>query len=627
MKSTNKMLCLVNLPNGTTFGIQCDPKAIGQKCLEEVCKNLGFTCETEYFGLVECNKETSPFTVIGSSASGGTNNSGTCTRYYEWINLRNPLGQHGNTGQPYSLAFRVKFWVPAHLILQESVRNIFYMQAKSDLLDGRLQAPDWDSAARLAALLAQGDEIKFDQNALNCDDPDEHRNSITNTIHNGYADNDCSSIVSTSDMTAVGCVSLGSLSSQKDSMGKSKKRKLSKQKLSLDDDDESDNDTGVVREYSPLHVYEDYVIHVEDGVDPMPANFLRQIAIEHSKLVKTSSKSAKYWLLQSIFKLNGFGEETFSGIRMPSSSGHQTSSISRNRSTSETADWSDYVKTRASPSCHDNTSAQRCDISVGPHGLLITTPDEQTRIPFSAASSATPYKRNFRLVYLSEANEHEEIELKLARPRMAIALYRSITEKHAFYSCETVGSDVTKQFIRDFKGTIASMFNVYTKLGKLYVFDIQRTYREVYDHARRVLHAKGIDVASTSLLNATNKTAIDSIDSFAPLGMEFGTRGVTECSTSTSASADDALHKMEKEVAERISEAITCRICMDQEIDTSFTPCGHITSCHSCAEKCETCPLCRAKITCVNKIYLPMELRSTALNIFNGSHATSEHSD
>lgn len=122
------------------------------------------------------------------------------------------------------------------------------------------------------------------------------------------------------------------------------------------------------------------------------------------------------------------------------------------------------------------------------------------------------------------------------------------------------------------------MFNVYSKLGKLYVFDIQRTYREVYDHARRVLHAKGIDVASTSLLNATNKTAIDSIDSFGPLGMGFS--GNETCSNN-----DDALHKMEKEVAERISEAITCRICMDQEIDTSFTPCGHITSCHSCAEK------------------------------------------
>lgn len=130
----------------------------------------------EYFGLVECNKETSPFSVIGSNANAGTNNSGNCARYYDWINLRNPLGHHGNTGQPYSLAFRVKFWVPAHLILQESVRNIFYMQAKSDLLDGRLRATDWECAARLGALLAQGDEIKFDRNALNCDDGDDDDN-------------------------------------------------------------------------------------------------------------------------------------------------------------------------------------------------------------------------------------------------------------------------------------------------------------------------------------------------------------------------------------------------------------------------------------------------------------------
>lgn len=117
------------------------------------------------------------------------------------------------------------------------------------------------------------------------------------------------------------------------------------------------------------------------------------------------------------------------------------------------------------------------------------------------------------------------------------------------------------------------MFNVYTKLGRLYVFDIQRTYREVYDHARRVLHAKGIDV-SNALKAADENDPIDTLPTELNNGGE----------TSTTAS-NEALHKMEKEVAERISEAITCRICMDREIDTSFTPCGHITSCNSCAEK------------------------------------------
>lgn len=135
------------------------------------------------------------------------------------------------------------------------------------------------------------------------------------------------------------------------------------------------------------------------------------------------------------------------------------------------------------------------------------------------------------------------------------------------------------------QGTIASMFNVYTKLGKLYVFDIQRTYREVYDHARRVLHARGIDVASTSLLDATTKPAIDSFDSFGPLGMGFNVGECCGTPVNGNSTTDDALHKMEKEVAERISEALTCRICMDREINTSFTPCGHITSCQSCAEK------------------------------------------
>lgn len=122
------------------------------------------------------------------------------------------------------------------------------------------------------------------------------------------------------------------------------------------------------------------------------------------------------------------------------------------------------------------------------------------------------------------------------------------------------------------------MFNVHTKLGKLYVFDIQRTYREVYDHARRVLHAKGIDMAARG--SAENIALDTNQSSLLPLDFQNG-----PSIYSTGSLSKEVVEKMEKEVAERISEAITCRICMDREIDTSFSPCGHVTSCSLCAKK------------------------------------------
>lgn len=43
------------------------------------------------------------------------------------------------------------------------------------------------------------------------------------------------------------------------------------------------------------------------------------------------------------------------------------------------------------------------------------------------------------------------------------------------------------------QGTIASIFNDATTLGRRYVFDIRRTCREVHDGARRAAHAAGRD--------------------------------------------------------------------------------------------------------------------------------------
>lgn len=158
--------------------------------------------------------------------------------------------------------------------------------------------------------------------------------------------------------------------------------------------------------------------------------------------------TAEYWLLKEISQFESFGEEMF------------------------------------------NTKSQgNVLLGVGPHGITIYEKKKPKQlISFTNIISASSHRRMFKLEYLSVDNKESLLETKLDSSHVASSLYRALTEKHAFYSCETVRSAVTAQFIRDLKGTIVSIFNEDSTLGKKYVFDIRRTCREVYDNARRALY-------------------------------------------------------------------------------------------------------------------------------------------
>jgi len=162
------------------------------------------------------------------------------------------------------------------------------------------------------------------------------------------------------------------------------------------------------------------------------------------------------------------------------------------------------------------------------------------------------------------------LELKLDSSQAATGLYRCITEKHAFYSCETVRSAVTSQFIRDlkvrsfftarsyygiccavlifllsksgeiyvvlkscvcFQGTIVSIFNEDTSLGKKYVFDIRRTCREVYDNARRALYLSGEALTPAAEANAGPAD-------------EGGSSLPQECTSPGSCNKEDCINKL-----------------------------------------------------------------------------------
>lgn len=248
-------------------------------------------------------------------------------------------------------------------------RHQFYVHGKTDLVEKRLSADDWDGVARLIALIAQAESGDYEPH---------------NPPHNIYMH--ASSISPTDD-------------AQK------------------------------------------------------PSDLLQKIIGAHKRLRGMKISAAKYWLLKEISELETFGEELFSS------------------------------------KCSNTT------LGVGPHGIMVYKKDQAKQlISFNNIISASSHKRIFKLEYFSADNKETVLEVKLDSSHVASSLYRALTEKHAFYSCETVRSAVTTQFIRDLKGTIVSIFNEDSTLGKKYVFDIRRTCREVYDNARRALYQNGLHI-------------------------------------------------------------------------------------------------------------------------------------
>jgi len=51
-----------------------------------------------------------------------------------------------------------------------------------------------------------------------------------------------------------------------------------------------------------------------------------------------------------------------------------------------------------------------------------------------------------------------------------------------------------------------------------------------------------------------------------------------------------------------------CTVCLDAARDVLLQPCGHVATCHSCANRLvsadNSCPICREQITGIQKAYI-----------------------
>uniref|UniRef100_A0A286Y416 Tyrosine-protein phosphatase non-receptor type n=1 Tax=Cavia porcellus TaxID=10141 RepID=A0A286Y416_CAVPO len=136
-----EVVCNILLLDNTVQAFKVNKHDQGQILLDIVFKHLDLT-ERDYFGL--------------QLADDSTDNP-------RWLDPNKPIRKQLKRGSPYSLNFRVKFFVSDPNKLQEEyTRYQYFLQIKQDILTGRLPCP-YNTAALLASFAVQSELGDYNQ--------------------------------------------------------------------------------------------------------------------------------------------------------------------------------------------------------------------------------------------------------------------------------------------------------------------------------------------------------------------------------------------------------------------------------------------------------------------------------
>ena len=211
-------------------------------------------------------------------------------------------------------------------------------------------------------------------------------------------------------------------------------------------------------------------------------------------------------------------------------------------------------------------------------------------------------------------DDHVHSTFLLRKNQQAINLFRTFTEFHSFYQCNSVKKSVIEKCSRTSVARILSVFSRQER-GRLYLFDVVRTRRQAYDHAWSILNApdkkrQSAFYHSDRHINRKSVYSLSKVDeapethSRRPQSQNFESITFTKehkKKEGRTVSADTNVKQLSleelRETVENLLENKVCQVCMDSEVSTAFCPCGHVVCCVECATMCRECPLCRMQIT------------------------------
>ncbi|XP_065254625.1 tyrosine-protein phosphatase non-receptor type 3 isoform X2 [Emys orbicularis] len=132
-RTRSEIICNVHFLDGSVQSFKVNKQDTGQVLLDMAYNHLGVT-EKEYFGLQQSEESVdSP----------------------RWLESSKPVRKQLKGGFPCTIHFRVRFFIPdPNTLHQEQTRHLFFLQLKTDILEGRLLCP-LNSAVVLASYAVQ----------------------------------------------------------------------------------------------------------------------------------------------------------------------------------------------------------------------------------------------------------------------------------------------------------------------------------------------------------------------------------------------------------------------------------------------------------------------------------------
>lgn len=252
---------------------------------------------------------------------------------------------------------------------------------------------------------------------------------------------------------------------------------------------------------------------------------------------------------------------------------------------------------------------------LGDASSLLQPARSISRVSFEDVSTVSYNNRSFTVVHGGSGPQSQRDSYKLKNEVEAVALFRTFTEFHTFYQCNTVKRSVIDQCTRTLLGRLLSVFISGGEFGKTYLFDVQRTRRQAYSHAWNELNAcrftlmSHVSAGRPGTSNAAEYRPVQS-----PLSLRKcydAKRSVPGIETRQAFIEKENVEGMSqaelKKVVRHLQDARICQICMDTEVATAFCPCGHVVCCVECSVMCKECPLCRRQITYAQRVFFPCE--------------------